>query len=215
MPPFSSISAVTPTFVTRTSGRFVSTALGELGVSTDYLGIDPVMPTPVTFCELFPPDTFPLYFYRYPQAPDLRVGPEDLPQVAVTESRVFWTTLTGMSAEPSRSAHSAAWQLRGRRTHTILDLDYRPMFWTEEAEATGAAGEALDHATVAIGNLEECRVAVGETGELAGELVEVGQCRREQRDRQGAGQGVMAGAGPGWSLRDVRGVAECGHGGRG
>jgi len=144
-------------------GRFVSTALGELGVSTDYLGIDPVMPTPVTFCELFPPDTFPLYFYRYPQAPDLRVGPEDLPQVAVTESRVFWMTLTGMSAEPSRSAHSAAWQLRGRRTHTILDLDYRPMFWTEEAEATGAAGEALDHATVAIGNLEECRVAVGET----------------------------------------------------
>ena len=28
-------------------------------------------PTPVTFCEIFPPDDFPLYFYRYPTAPDL------------------------------------------------------------------------------------------------------------------------------------------------
>jgi 5-dehydro-2-deoxygluconokinase len=79
-------------------GRFVATALGDLGVNTDYLGIDPWLPTPVTFCEIFPPDHFPLYFYRYPQAPDLRVAPEQIPPVAVAESRVFWTTLTGLSA---------------------------------------------------------------------------------------------------------------------
>ena len=30
-------------------------------------------PTPVTFCEVFPPDDFPLYFYRYPTAPDLQI----------------------------------------------------------------------------------------------------------------------------------------------
>lgn len=144
-------------------GRFVATALGELGVCTDYLGVDPVMPTPVTFCEIFPPDSFPLYFYRYPQAPDLRVGPDDLPPVAVADSRVFWTTMTGLSAEPSRSAHATAWQLRGRRAHTILDLDYRPTFWADESTATRAADEALDHVTVAIGNLEECRIAVGES----------------------------------------------------
>ena len=144
-------------------GRFVATALAELGVDTEYLGIDPWLPTPVTFCEIFPPDNFPLYFYRYPQAPDLRVGPEQIPPLAVANSRVFWTTLTGLSAEPSRTAHATAWQLRGRTAHTVLDLDYRPMFWVHESDATRAAADALECSTVAIGNLEECRVAVGET----------------------------------------------------
>src|SRR6476469_6460407 len=52
-------------------GRFVTRALAELGVDPTYVTIDPSLPTPVTFCEIFPPDHFPLYFYRYPQAPDL------------------------------------------------------------------------------------------------------------------------------------------------
>jgi 5-dehydro-2-deoxygluconokinase len=142
-------------------GRYVTRTLAELGVDPTYVTTDPSLPTPVTFCEIFPPDHFPLYFYRYPQAPDLRVTPEEIAPVAVRESRLFWATLTGLSAEPSRTAHATAWQLRGRRTHTVIDLDYRPQFWRAEAEATRAAGAALGASTVAIGNLEECRVAVG------------------------------------------------------
>ena len=142
-------------------GRFVTRALADLGVDPVFVTIDPSLPTPVTFCEIFPPDHFPLYFYRYPQAPDLRVTPEEIAPVAVRESRLFWATLTGLSAEPSRTAHATAWELRGRRPHTVIDLDYRPQFWRAEAEATRAAGAALDASTVAIGNLEECRVAVG------------------------------------------------------
>ena len=34
--------------------------------------------TPVTFCEIFPPDDFPLWFYRKPTAPDLQVKPDDI-----------------------------------------------------------------------------------------------------------------------------------------
>jgi 5-dehydro-2-deoxygluconokinase len=68
-----------------------------------------------------------------------------------------------MSADPSRQAHLAAWRERGRRPLTILDLDYRPMFWKSEADATRNAEVALNHCSVAIGNMEECRVAVGET----------------------------------------------------
>ncbi len=143
-------------------GRFVKRTLTELGVDTAYVGTDPSLPTPVTFCEIFPPDDFPLYFYRYPQAPDLRVGPGEVPPVAVTDTRLLWTTLTGLSAEPSRTAHSLAWSLRGRREHTVIDLDYRPMFWRSEEEASRAATEALAASTVAIGNRDECRVAVGE-----------------------------------------------------
>ncbi|PZQ44839.1 MAG: 5-dehydro-2-deoxygluconokinase [Phenylobacterium zucineum] len=144
-------------------GRFVRAKLDELGVATDFVGTDPWLPTPVTFCEIFPPDDFPLYFYRYPQAPDLRIQVTDLPLREIAEAGVYWSTLTGLSAEPSRQAHLAAWRVRDRRPLTILDLDYRPMFWKTEAEASRHAEVALSHCTVAIGNREECRIAVGET----------------------------------------------------
>ncbi len=144
-------------------GRFVRRALRDLGVDDRHVVVDAAHLTPVTFCEIFPPDDFPLYFYRRPTAPDLQVRPEDLDLDAVRSARLFWATVTGLSEEPSRSAHHAAWQARGRRRHTVLDLDYRPMFWSSRDEAAEQVRAALPHVTVAVGNREECEVAVGET----------------------------------------------------
>ena len=76
---------------------------------------------------------------------------------------MHWSTVTGLSQEPSRATHFTLWEERGRREHTILDLDYRPMFWESAAEATAQVERALEHVTIAIGNREECEVAVGET----------------------------------------------------
>jgi 5-dehydro-2-deoxygluconokinase len=139
-------------------------------LEAERLGVDPTFitagegpPTPVTFCEVFPPDDFPLYFYRYPTAPDLQMEVADLPLDAIREASVFWVTVTGLSQEPSRAAHAAALEQRDRRPHTILDLDYRPMFWADPSEATEQVGKALEHVTVAVGNREECQVAVGES----------------------------------------------------
>ena len=117
----------------------------------------------MTFCEIFPPDDFPLYFYRKPHAPDLRITPEDIDLDAVRASSLYWSTVTGLSEEPSRSAHFAAWEARERRPLTVLDLDYRPMFWSTPQEATNQVQRALAHVTVAVGNREECEIAVGET----------------------------------------------------
>jgi 5-dehydro-2-deoxygluconokinase len=144
-------------------GRFVRQALRDLGVDDRYVVVDPEHPTPVTFCEVFPPDDFPLYFYRQPTAPDLQVRPEDLDLTAVRNAQLFWATATGLSEEPSRSAHHAAWAARAGRPHTVLDLDYRPMFWASREEAAAEVRAALPHVTVAVGNREECEVAVGET----------------------------------------------------
>ena len=153
--------------VTRTGadpfGRYVRQEAGRLGVDPAFISAGDGPPTPVTFCEVFPPDDFPLYFYRYPTAPDLQLTPDDLPQAAVRDARILWLTVTGLSQEPSRSAHLAALEARGRQTHTILDLDYRPMFWADPAEASEQVATALAHVTVAVGNREECEVAVGET----------------------------------------------------
>lgn len=144
-------------------GHYVRAELERLGVDATYVGIDDTYPTPVTFCEIYPPDDFPLYFYRRPSAPDLQVRPDDIDTAAVAAARLYWSTVTGLSEEPSRSAHFAAWQARARRPLTVLDLDYRPMFWESPAAATEQVQRALTQVTVAVGNREECEIAVGET----------------------------------------------------
>ncbi len=153
--------------VTRTGhdafGTFVHKALAEFGVSDAFVsGVDGLN-TPLAFCEMYPPDHFPLLFYRQPTAPDLQIRAEELDLDAIAGAGVFWATVTGLSEEPSRGAHHAAWGARARKPLTVLDLDYRPMFWEDPAEATEQVRRALPHVTVAVGNKEECEVAVGET----------------------------------------------------
>ncbi len=147
-------------------GRYLLRELDRLGVDNRYVPVDPRLKTPITFCEIFPPDDFPLYFYREPKAPDLNVEPAELDLDAVRAARIFWFTATGLSQEPSRSAHFAALEARARAQYTVFDLDYRPMFWADPAEAAVQVSAALEHATVAVGNREECEVAVGEVEPL-------------------------------------------------
>jgi 5-dehydro-2-deoxygluconokinase len=144
-------------------GRFVAKELARLGVDNRFVEVVPGLNTPVTFCEIFPPDNFPIYFYREPIAPDLMIRADALDLDAVRSARIYWSTVTGLSREPSRAAHVAAWEARGRAPLTVLDLDYRPMFWDEPALASEQAAAALEHVTVAVGNREECEIAVGET----------------------------------------------------
>jgi 5-dehydro-2-deoxygluconokinase len=153
--------------ITRTGddpfGRFVHAELVRLGVSDEFVSSVPSLPTPITFCEIFPPDNFPLWFYRFPKAPDLEINADELDLDAVREARVFWATVTGLSQEPSRDAHFEAWTARGRQPLTVLDLDYRPMFWTSREAAHEHVTKALPNVTVAVGNLDEAETAVGES----------------------------------------------------
>jgi 5-dehydro-2-deoxygluconokinase len=144
-------------------GTFVRNELAHLGVDNCYVSTHDEYPTPVTFCEIFPPDNFPLYFYRRPSAPDLQIRPDEIDVDAVRNAKLYWSTVTGLSEEPSRSAHFAAWEARARARLTVLDLDYRPMFWESPAAATEQVQRALQHVTVAVGNREECEIAVGES----------------------------------------------------
>ncbi|MFF5045389.1 MULTISPECIES: 5-dehydro-2-deoxygluconokinase [Streptomyces] len=211
--------------ITRTGrdafGDYLHQALGEFGVDDRWVSAVPEYPTPVTFCEIFPPDHFPLYFYRQPKAPDLEIRGEELDLDAVRAARVFWMTGTGLCAEPSRTATLTALRARAGRPYrharaetedsraragtggtfahdgtpggradggapaagpagsrppessgpppriTVFDLDWRPMFWGERKDGDGEAArahyrEALAHATVAVGNLDECEIATGE-----------------------------------------------------
>ncbi|MFD9353337.1 5-dehydro-2-deoxygluconokinase [Streptomyces sp. NPDC060031] len=151
--------------ITRTGadpfGTYLRAELRGFGVDDRWAGEVPGLLTPVTFCEIFPPDHFPLYFYRFPKAPDLEIEPADVDLDAVRAARTFWMTGTGLSAEPSRAATLAALEARGKSGTTVFDLDWRPTLWSEEP---GQWYErALAHATVAVGNAEECALATGES----------------------------------------------------
>ncbi|MCO8271361.1 5-dehydro-2-deoxygluconokinase [Actinoplanes sp. TRM 88003] len=150
--------------ITRTGddpfGAFLHDALRGFGVDDRYVTPVASLPTPVTFCEIFPPDDFPLYFYRFPKAPDLEIHPSELDYDAIRAADIFWITGTGLSQEPSRTATLNALKHRNKSGITVFDLDYRPMFWQSREEARHWYAHALPYATVAVGNLDEADTAV-------------------------------------------------------
>lgn len=166
--------------ITRTGadpfGTYLHEALRDFGVDDRWVTPVAAYPTPVTFCEIFPPDDFPLYFYRRPRAPDLEIRTRELDLSAVRAAKVFWVTGTGLSEEPSRSATLDALAARDRAGTTVFDLDWRPMFWQDPDQARPYYRQALRHTTVAVGNLEECEVATGvrEPGACAEALLAAG-----------------------------------------
>jgi 5-dehydro-2-deoxygluconokinase len=141
-------------------GPYIRSALEAFGVDARWVGTDPDLRTPLAFCEIHPPDNFPLLFYREPKAPDMNITVEDLDLEAIAAAPLFWMTGTGLSDEPSRTATLAAMEQRPTGI-TVFDLDYRPMLWESEEEAGRWYREALRHATVAVGNQSEVEVAVG------------------------------------------------------
>ncbi|MGW0148499.1 5-dehydro-2-deoxygluconokinase [Streptomyces sp. NPDC003333] len=151
--------------ITRTGadpfGAYLHEALKDFGVDDRWVTPVAAHPTPVTFCEIFPPDDFPLYFYRQPKAPDLEIRTDELDLGAIAAARVFWITGTGLSEDPSRTATLAALAHRAKAGVTVFDLDWRPVFWRDPDQARPYYAEALRHATVAVGNLDECEVATG------------------------------------------------------
>ena len=86
--------------ITRTGrdafGRYIHEALRDFGVDDRFVSAVDGPPTPVTFCEVFPPDDFPLYFYRYPIAPDLLIDPDEMPLDAIRDAGLYWSTVTGL-----------------------------------------------------------------------------------------------------------------------
>ncbi|MFD4244064.1 5-dehydro-2-deoxygluconokinase [Streptomyces sp. NPDC058525] len=142
-------------------GTYLRSELRGFGVDERWVTEVAGRPTPITFCEIFPPDHFPLYFYRLPKAPDLEIAAEELDLAAVREAKVFWMTGTGLSEEPSRTATLAALEARAKSGTTVFDLDWRPMLWREKPGAHYERALAL--ATVAVGNAEECEIATGES----------------------------------------------------
>jgi 5-dehydro-2-deoxygluconokinase len=138
-------------------GEFVREFLASEGIDVGYLQTDPVWPTPPTFCEVWPPDRFPITFYRQPTCPDWQLALEDFDIEAVADAPVLYATGTGLAQSPSRETTLATLDIH--RGTTIFDLDWRPTLWERPGEYPALAAEAAASADIVIGNEDEVAAA--------------------------------------------------------
>jgi 5-dehydro-2-deoxygluconokinase len=155
---------LTPAIVSRIGsdphGDFVRDFLSGEGVDVRFLAVDERLRTPPTFCEVWPPDNFPLTFYRYPTAPDWQLVPADFDSGEVSAAPFLLATGTGLAQSPSRETTLAA--LEAHERVTIFDLDWRPTLWEQPDTYSGLAQTAARDADVVIGNEEEVEAAAGD-----------------------------------------------------
>ena len=138
-------------------GEFVRDFLEREGVDTRFLAVDPYWQTPPTFCEVWPPDRFPITFYRKPTAPDWQLSPGDFDGEEVASASLLYATGTGLAQSPSRETTLEA--LRAHRGTTVFDLDWRPALWDEPPSIQRLLREAVASADVVVGNEEEVEAA--------------------------------------------------------
>src|SRR2546427_161797 len=142
-------------------GGYVRAALTGFGVDTRFVGSHPTLRTPLAIAAMDPPEDPKLVFYREPSAPDEEIALDDNLLAAARSAEIFWVAGSCLSGRLTGPTTRAMLEARGRKRHTVIDLDYRPTFWPSEEAAGREIGAAVRQATVAVGNRRECEVAVG------------------------------------------------------
>jgi len=143
-------------------GDYVQHALtNTFNVDSRFVGVDDTLQTPLAFAEMDPPDEPSIIFYREPRAPDLNMQASDFDQELVAQVPILWFPASRFSDQLAGDTVRELLAVRARRSHTVLDLDWRPMFWDSPEQASEAIAPMLDHFTIAIGNRDECEIAVG------------------------------------------------------
>ena len=143
-------------------GDYIRGRLAGWGVDTRFVGTHPEAMTPLAFAALDPPEEPQILFYRWPYAPDTTLVETDVPADVVAGCRVLWMSLGALAMGSTAEAAMSWLTRRGRQSHVVLDLDYRPSMWSSIEAARVVAQRALALATVAVGNRQECFMAVGE-----------------------------------------------------
>jgi 5-dehydro-2-deoxygluconokinase len=143
-------------------GRYIRRWLEAEGVDCRWLGVHPTLRTALAFCEAWPPDHFPITFYRTPTCPDWEITAESLDLGTLADVPLAYVSGTGFAIEPSRSATFATLEGRaGRGVTTVLDLDWRPVLWDDPAEYGAAMHRAARLCEVALGGDGEIEAAFG------------------------------------------------------
>jgi 5-dehydro-2-deoxygluconokinase len=130
------------------------------GVDCRHLSTHPTLRTALAFCEAWPPDRFPITFYRTPTCPDWELRFGDLDVDALVEPPLALVTGTGLAREPSRTATLGVLRARAARgMRTIFDADWRAQLWEAPEEYPVVAGLAAEAADIVVGGDGELEAA--------------------------------------------------------
>jgi 5-dehydro-2-deoxygluconokinase len=152
-------------------GDHVREALAADGIDVAALLTRNGSRTQVAFFEAWPPEHFPVTFYRPDPPPDTQLTMADVPLAELAGAPVAIFSGTLFAAEPARSttlemlkARSAARQRRST-SWTILDLDWRPTLWADPGAYPALIDEAARLSDVLIGSDAEFAAAGLRPGE--------------------------------------------------
>ncbi|MEO9175150.1 MAG: PfkB family carbohydrate kinase [Gaiellales bacterium] len=141
-------------------GEYVRSYLEREGVDCSRLGTHPTLRTALAFCEAWPPDRFPITFYRTPTCPDWELRVADLDLEALAGLPLALVTGTGLAREPSRTATLALVRARAASgARTIFDADWRSQLWEAPEEYPVVAGIAAASASIVVGGDSELAAA--------------------------------------------------------
>ncbi len=141
-------------------GEFCRAFLEGEGVDTSWLGVDATYRTGLAFCEAWPPDHFPITYYRTPTCPDWEIALADF---SMDDARAIpWCLLTGtgLARSPSRDVHFALAEERAD-AQTVLDLDWRSMLWDGTSTYRTYVRALAPFVDLVIGNESEFEAAFG------------------------------------------------------
>jgi 5-dehydro-2-deoxygluconokinase len=144
-------------------GDHVRTFLAGEGVDVASIVVRPGSRTQVAFFEVWPPEHFPVTFYRLPPAPETGLTVADLPTDLLEQAPLVIVSGALLASEPARSTVLRILDDRRASRHlrpvsvTILDLDWRPTLWDDLGEAPGLLRQAAPL----------CDVLIGSDGEFA------------------------------------------------
>jgi 5-dehydro-2-deoxygluconokinase len=153
-------------------GEHVRAFLAGEGIDVDGLVTRPGTQTQVAFFEAWPPDTFPVSFYRPAPAPDTLLTMADLPAARLAQVPLVIVSGALLATEPARSTalrvleDRAASRATRPTSWTILDLDWRPALWADTDEAPAIVARAARLADVLIGSDDEFAAARVDPGSV-------------------------------------------------
>ena len=116
-------------------GDQLEKTLQELGIDTEGLKRDPVIPTTLAVVHTLPGGDREFSFYRKPGA-DLMLKPEELAEEKLKDCRIFHFGTLSLTEEPCRSATGRALEL-ARRAGALISFDpnLRLGLWESEEAA--------------------------------------------------------------------------------
>jgi len=143
-------------------GKYALSELRKFKVETEFVSMYPGK-TPVVIAGLKNPGDPELVFYRDKDAPDTQMQLSPAMEFAVSKSKFFWYTGSTLANPKLRSTVHSLLNSRAldNGEENIFDLDFRPSFWNDQADAHLQISAALKYSQVVIGNRIECSVATG------------------------------------------------------